>query len=408
MNNTVLTLSDHQQHPWIDGELYNVAGNFYKCSTNEFGHCYVAWKKEDLTKKKIKVENVETFDGWANQPDFLNYCHFVKCGDSYLLNASTPLMCSGVEGLFNEPKTTLKMLGHVFGEHMELMLDWIYLLLSKPQQPLFMPLLYSPEQKTGKSTVMDWLCALLDTNACSISVRELLSEFNGQYASKVLAVVDESVIRKEMLDNLLKKLSTARSINVRRMYSDASPIKSTIHFMFATNDEDSYISPEDTRFFVHRVPPLRDEDEDPMIYDKVKTEMPDFIKWLRNRGLKVCPEKKSRLWFSPDMYMTDEKKKLQVMDDDIDDAVISVLNDVMGEDSSVNFTITQLTERLQKINCRITTKELKSHLTAMENVEYIGNTRCRDMYGNVNKGRYYRYSTDEVESPSTIIEDLPF
>jgi len=67
-----------------------------------------------------------------------------------------------------------------------------------------------------------------------------------------------------------------------------------------------YISPGETRFWVRKIHPLTNGD--PLFLRKLKSEIPAFLYFLKNRALYTKQE--SRMWFRLDLFQTEALKRM--------------------------------------------------------------------------------------------------
>ena len=97
---------------------------------------------------------------------------------------------------------------HIFGEQYELGMDYLQLLYLHPIQKLPILLLVSEERNTGKSTFLNFLKALFQNNVTFNTNEDFRSQFNSDWAGKLLIVVDEVLLSRREDSERLKNLST--------------------------------------------------------------------------------------------------------------------------------------------------------------------------------------------------------
>ena len=101
-----------------------------------------------------------------------------------------------------------KLVSHIFGEQYELGMDYLQLLYLRPVQKLPILLLVSEERNTGKTTFLNFLKALFQDNVTFNTNEDFRSQFNSDWAGKLLIVVDEVLLSRREDSERLKNLST--------------------------------------------------------------------------------------------------------------------------------------------------------------------------------------------------------
>ena len=101
------------------------------------------------------------------------------------------------------------LMRHIFGEQYELGMDYLQLLYLQPTQKLpIVLLLVSEERNTGKSTFLNFLKAVFENNVTFNTNEDFRSQFNSDWAGKLLIVVDEVLLNRREDSERLKNLST--------------------------------------------------------------------------------------------------------------------------------------------------------------------------------------------------------
>lgn len=163
---------------------------------------------------------------------------------------------------------------------------WIAALLREPFDKLPYLFLYGPEN-SGKSTLHVAISKLM-TNGVTSADRALTntSDFNGELANAVLAVVEEVDVRGVAggrARNRMKDWTTSDEIAIRRMRMDVYRQRNTIHFIQCSNDRDAcLVSFGDTRTTMILVPAFTKRPEIPkaVLYEKLDEEAPHFMRTL--------------------------------------------------------------------------------------------------------------------------------
>ena len=191
---------------------------------------------------------------------------------------------------------------HIFGEQYELGMDYLQLLYLQPVQKLPILLLISEERNTGKSTFLNFLKALFQNNVTFNTNEDFRSQFNSDWAGKLLIVVDEVLLSRREDSERLKNLSTTLSYKVEAKGKDRDEIAFFAKFVLCSNNEylPVIIDAGETRYWVRKINRL--ENDDTGFLQKLKDEIPAFLHFLTQR--KLSTEKESRMWFNPVLLHT--------------------------------------------------------------------------------------------------------
>ncbi|TXB60627.1 primase-helicase family protein [Phaeodactylibacter luteus] len=252
------------------------------------------------------AQYVEYFDGFCCMPDHFDF----QLSYKGFFNKYFPLRHKAEPG---DIPSILQLFKHIFGEEnrerngqsylmYQLGLDYVQLLLTRPTQHLPVLILYSPENNTGKSTFGNLLLDLFGDNAIQISNSDLKSDFNEPLAGKNLAICEETLLDRKVDVERIKALSTAHQITVNAKNQRQYSLDFFTKFQFYSNNKRMiYVTEHDDRFWILRVPQLKEKD--PFFLDKLKAEIPAFIHFLKHRKL-VAPHE-GRMYFHPELYLTD-------------------------------------------------------------------------------------------------------
>jgi hypothetical protein len=206
--------------------------------------------------------------------------------------------------------TIKKYLFHIFQDRYDFGLDYMYLSYMQPLQRLPIICLVSKEHNTGKSTFLWFLRAVFAQNATIIGNQELHDNFNDDYVSKKFICIDEGLIEKITVLEKIKSWNTSHKIKMNTKNVARTEIDFFANIVLTSNHEDNFIKidPNADRFFVQKVPALKERDPD--ILDKMEAEIPHFLYYLVNEH-KLKHEKKERFYFSAEDYSTDALKAVQ-------------------------------------------------------------------------------------------------
>lgn len=265
----------------------------------------IAWSKsnikDDESDKDI-LKKIQKYIDFVCIPGHLDYQQTV--GEFYNLyepfnHKPTPGDCS----------TSLQFVRHIFGEHYELGLDYMKLLLEKPIQKLPVLSLVSRDRNTGKTTFLNWLKAIYQGNMSICRSKDFESQFNSEWVYKRIIAIDETFLEKKATTETLKALSTARTIVSEAKGKDREQVEFHGVIVLCTNNETDFvkIDDEETRYWVRKVHKM--EQDDPHFLDKLKDEIPAFLHYLTT--WKLTTEKQGRMWFTQAQIWTDALDRLK-------------------------------------------------------------------------------------------------
>ncbi|BCI63152.1 MULTISPECIES: primase-helicase family protein [Bacteroidales] len=263
----------------------------------------IVWNNETLRQDYGKhfLATIPKYDGFCTVPDHVNYRPIV---DKFL-NLYEPIDHRPQEGDFPHIQSLVR---HIFGEQYELGMDYLQLLYLRPIQKLPILLLVSEERNTGKSTFLNFLKALFQNNVTFNTNEDFRSQFNSDWAGKLLIVVDEVLLNRREDSERLKNLSTTLSYKVEAKGKDRDEIAFFAKFVLCSNNEylPVIIDAGETRYWVRKIDRLQSDDTD--FLQKLKAEIPAFLYHLQHRRLST--EKESRMWFAPSLLHTEALQKI--------------------------------------------------------------------------------------------------
>lgn len=106
-----------------------------------------------------------------------------------------------------------------------------------PIQKLPILLLVSEERNTGKSTFLNFLKAMFRNNVTFNTNEDFRSQFNSDWAGKLIIVVDEVLLNRREDSERLKNLSTTLSYKVEAKGKDRDEIAFFAKFVLCSNNE---------------------------------------------------------------------------------------------------------------------------------------------------------------------------
>ena len=257
----------------------------------------IPWNAETLRQDYGKgfMATVPKYDGFCTVPGHVNYQPVV---DKFL-NLYEPIGHKPAQGDFPH---ICSLVRHIFGEQYDLGMDYLQLLYLHPVQKLPILLLVSEERNTGKSTFLNFLKAIFQNNVTFNTNEDFRSQFNSDWAGKLLIVVDEVLLSRREDSERLKNLSTTLSYKVEAKGKDRDEIAFFAKFVLCSNNEHLpvIIDAGETRYWVRKINRL--ENDDTSFLEKLKEEIPAFLYVLAQRVLST--KKESRMWFNPMLLHT--------------------------------------------------------------------------------------------------------
>lgn len=250
---------------------------------------------------KSHTPPIKKYDGFCTVPSHTDYHKEI---DGFY-NLYEPITHVPVEGEFPD---IIKLMRHIFGEQFELGLDYMQLLYRQPTQKLPILLLVSEERNTGKTTFLNFLKAVFQDNTTFNTNEDFRSQFNADWAGKLLIVVDEVLLCRREDSERLKNLSTAQTYKVEAKRKDRQEVNFFAKFVLCSNNElfPVIIDMGETRYWVRKV--MRLDSDDTNFLQKLKEQIPAFLYYLQHRPLSTTKE--SRMWFNPALIRTEALERI--------------------------------------------------------------------------------------------------
>jgi len=269
----------------------------------------VRWNRETIVSDhgKMYVSSVPKFDGFCCIPEHLNYKQIVQ-GFYNIYNEIPFHPSSEKENLKNNIPFSLNFVAHIFGEQLEMGLDYLKILLQFPTQILPILCLVSKERATGKSTFIKWLREIFGLNMTYIKGDSFGSQFNSDWAAMLLVAIDEVFFDKKEITERLKYLSTTNKDKLEAKGKDREEIDFFAKFILCSNNEENFIQIDENeiRFWILKINPIKTENTE--FLNNLISEIPYFLRYLIERPFST--EKKTRMWFSADEIRTKALQKL--------------------------------------------------------------------------------------------------
>lgn len=272
----------------------------------------VRWNRETIISDhgKTYISEIPKYDGFCCIPHHLNYQQIVD--GFYNVYNEIPYQPVqenlGFEALKEKIPFSLHFMSHIFGEQLELGLDYLKILLEKPTQILPILCLVSKERATGKSTFIKWLKAIFGLNMTYIKGDSFSSQFNSDWASMLLIAIDEVFFDKKEITERLKYLSTTDKDKKEAKGKDKEEVEFFGKFILCSNNEDTFIQIDENeiRFWIIKVKTIKSENTE--FLQNLIREIPYFLRYLMDRPF--FSSKQTRMWFTEAQIRTKALQKL--------------------------------------------------------------------------------------------------
>ncbi len=310
-------------------EYIRVATNYLKrcsvpMSNGEFRELYLPWSIETIRQDHSKgfLATIPKYDGYCFFPAHVDYQRV----HGKFLNMYEQLPHTPAPGNFPNIRMFLT---HIFDEQIELGLDYLQLLYRQPRQRLPILLLVSRERNTGKTTFIQLLKAIFGGNMTINTNEDFKSNFNSEWASKLIIGTDEVLLNRREDSERFKTLSTARTFKLEAKGKDRLEIEFFGKFVLCSNNEDCpvIIDHGETRYWVRKIQTI--EKDDTELLARMTREISAFLHFLLNRKLSV-PEV-SRMWFDPELLVTPALRRIiQYNRGQLENEMLGILEDIFN------------------------------------------------------------------------------
>tara|TARA_R110000744_G_scaffold316945_2_gene423624 strand:- start:13862 stop:15061 length:1200 start_codon:yes stop_codon:yes gene_type:complete len=368
------------------------------------------WNKGEIITDfgKEYLENIPKYDGFCLIPSHINHRKVI---DGFL----NQYHAVDHQPLPGELKETIKFLKHFFDEQYELGLDYLTLLWQRPTQTLPILCLVSTERNTGKSTFLNWLKMVFQSNMTINNNEDFRSRFNADWAAKLIIAVDEVLLDKREDSERIKNLSTAKSYKSESKGKDRVEIPFYGKFILCSNNEENfiYVDNEEIRYWVRKVPKLPKNGDNPNMLVALKKEIPHFIHLLTNR--KISTKKATRMWFTKEQIHTAALDKLvksnkTFIHKELEQIIMDEFD--MFDKDVLKYSNADLVKKLSENNIRVSsskvTEAIKVHMgLETTNSSYkkyhmsiIRETQKPFVETTYHKGRHYTFIREKMEKNS--------
>ena len=311
----------------------------------------VRWNRETIISDhgKTYVSRVPKFDGFCCIPEHLEYRQIVQ--GFYNIYNEIPFSPSAQhENLKNAIPFSINFVEHIFGEQLEMGLDYLKILLQYPTQILPILCLVSKERATGKTTFIKWLKEIFGLNMTYIKGDSFGSQFNSDWAAMLVVAIDEVFFDKKEITERLKYLSTTNKDKLEAKGKDREEIDFFAKFILCSNNEENFIQIDENeiRFWILKINPIKTENTE--FLNNLISEIPDFLRFLIERPFST--QKKTRMWFSADEIRTKALQRLVFKNNNkLESKIIELIYEFFesNEDEEINVVPQDLLNMMNKM-----------------------------------------------------------
>jgi len=363
----------------------------------------IPWSLECIKQdhEKSFISTIKKYDGYCFVPQHIDYKREIL----NFYNKYQPFNHIAIPGY---PTQTLMFLKHIFGEQLEIGIDYMKILLIYPTQMLPILSLVSKERNTGKTTFLNFMKFVFGDNMTINSNEDFRSNFNAEWAQKLIIAVDETFLDRKEDSERIKALSTSKYYKIEAKGVDRMEIEFFGKFILCSNNEENFIKidPCEIRFWVRKIPSLVSDNKN--LLQELKVEIPYFIDYLLK--IPFYTSSSTRMWFSARQLYTEALLKIKrfntnKLEVEMAQLLLNIL-DSNDEIIEINFSVTDIQQWLQKkgIKGNENTK-LKGVLQNEWKLKPSSNSYTYTQYnfgidGNIlihsSKGRFYSVTKDEV------------
>lgn len=310
------------------------------------------------------IPHIPKYKAFCNVPSHTEFQPVIHgCYNKY-----APFVHEPSEG---ECPRTLEFLKHIFGDQLEMGLDYVQLLYQQPALPknTFMPILclVSKENNTGKSTFGKLLKSIFTDNATFIGNQDLQENFNAHYITKLVIMCEETFVDKKPQVEKIKALATSTTQPLKDKFKSNQEIDFFGRIIIFTNNEDNFIYADknDTRYWVVKVPVVKAGKGNVQLLAQMEEEIPAFLHYLSNRKLSVVTPQ-SRFWWSFSDIQTEAFKRLvdqsrRYIDKDFELMLREVFYE-FPEAAKISLSITVMAARMKALGKQYHNRDIMEHL----------------------------------------------
>ena len=344
----------------------------------------VKWSRETIIQDHGKkyIYDIPKYDGFCCIPNHLKYQKTIK--NFYNIYNEIPYQPSVSEASINDIPFTISFMQHIFGNQVDLGLDYLKILLENPTQILPVLCLVSKERATGKTTFLKWMKEIFGRNMTYIKGDSFNSQFNSDWASMLIIALDEVFFDRKEITERLKYLSTTNKDKLENKGKDREEIDFFGKFILCSNNEENFIQIDENeiRFWVLKINPIRLENTE--FLQNLITEIPLFLSFLlqklilKNSNKLEC--KMIELLY--EFFESNEETEIEVVPQDI----LNMLNRMFRQ---LHYSRNDVRNVLKE---KWNLEPQKNGLTYTRyDIDYSGN-----FYQNNSVGRYFKISKNFI------------
>lgn len=288
-----------------------VGTDYFKVKRYEHSNVLIPFSKTEIKEDNGNdaIDYIAKYDQFCMQPNNLDYKQVIR-GDynvyNELFHVPKPF---DIETEMEKINWSMVLMKHIFGDQLEMGLDYQKLLWENPMQILPILVLASELRQTGKTTFTNWVEMIYLANLVSVAVKDMTGDFNAHIAEKLITVIEETESESNSLVHKLKMISTAKRLLVNKKNITQYTISFYGKVIVLTNKPDKFlrIDGDEIRFWVRSVPKIEIENHN--IEEDLRKEIPYFLYYLQQRA--KVDVTKSRMVFTPEELETDALKLVQ-------------------------------------------------------------------------------------------------
>jgi len=358
------------------------------------------WNKETILidhddKFLIKIP---TYDNHCIIPEHKDYKQVI--GNSY--NKYEPFAHKATPGNCEKSKEFVK---HIFGDQFEKGYDYLKVLYEKPFRKLPILCLVSSSRRTGKTTFLNWLKEIFKGNMTLNTESDFRSQFNSDWATKLIIAIDEAMLNRQEDSEKLKNLSTSKHYKMEAKNVERLEIPFFGKFIICSNKETDFvkIDNEEVRYWVRKIPVLADRNDD--LLKELVSEIPAFLHFLENR--EFTTKGTDRSWFHPEEIETEALLKLKHGNrSTLELEIITIIKEILEDFdlTEVRYTLSDLMELLRQSGGirNLSKRKISEVLSNSFGLEQTHNSKYThvskdssgEMLMNPRSGRYYEFTYD--------------
>ena len=336
----------------------------------------VKWSRETIIQDHGKkyVYDIPKYDGFCCIPNHLKYQKTIR--NFYNIYNEIPYQPSVSEVSINDIPFSISFMQHIFGNQVDLGLDYLKILLENPTQILPVLCLVSKERATGKTTFLKWMKEIFGRNMTYIKGDSFNSQFNSDWASMLIIALDEVFFDRKEITERLKYLSTTNKDKLENKGKDREEIDFFGKFILCSNNEENFIQIDENeiRFWVLKINPIRLENTE--FLQNLITEIQKLI--LKNSNKLEC--KMMELLY--EFFESNEETEIEVVPQDI----LNMLNRMFRQ---LHYSRNDVRNVLKE---KWNLEPQKNGLTYTRyDIDYSGN-----FYQNNSVGRYFKISKNFI------------